>query len=68
MLLFPVGATNFHHLLSVQIASRAHSASYWTGNAGSFPGSEAAGCKSTTHPYLLPRLILEGAATTPHML
>jgi hypothetical protein len=58
---FPSRATNFHLFQSSQIAPRAHSASYSTGNAGSFLGSKAAGCKSTTYPYLLPRLTLDGA-------
>jgi hypothetical protein len=60
MVPFPAGPTNFHFLQSLQIASRAQSASYSTGNVGSFPGSKAAGCKSITHPYLLPRLIMGG--------
>jgi hypothetical protein len=64
MVLFPAGPTNFHLLQSVQIAYRAHSASYSTGNAGSFSGSKAAWCKSTTQPYLLPRLIM-GVAMPP---
>lgn len=61
MVLFPAGPSNFHLLQSVQIASRAHSAAYSAGNAGSLPVNKAAGCKSTTHPYLLPRLIMGGA-------
>jgi hypothetical protein len=64
MVLFSAGPTNFHLLQSLQIASRAHSAAYSTGNAGSFFGSRAAGCKSTIHPYILPRLIMGGAIPT----
>jgi hypothetical protein len=61
MVLFSAGPINFHVLQSVQIASRAHSAAYSTGNAGSFSGNKAAWCKSTTYPYLLSRLIMGGA-------
>lgn len=58
MVLFPVGPTNFHLLQSLQIASRAHTAAYSTGNAGSVFGSKVAGCN------ILPMLIMGGAIPT----